>query len=187
MDHQASQYLAATERAENFQKSNAESATASRFSNGQGMLNLQFNRESYLKDFIFSKLSEEQRKQIIEACNQDNHHLAPLLVTFNRLNVHLINHNHFEIESKKLVSNFPDSLSKYIIKSFQKCVSTDELEFMQNILLDIFAKCKQRGILFNRDWESVAHPCLSREGALTYEKINKMIMDSNQGVIQKVE
>jgi len=58
---------------------------------------------------------------------------------------------------------------------------------MQNILLDIIAKCKERGILFNRDWDAVTTPCLYREGASTYQKINQMIMDGDQGVIKRVE
>lgn len=54
---------------------------------------------------------------------------------------------------------------------------------MQNILLDIITKCKQRDILFTRDWDKVTQPCLMREGASTYQKINQMIMEGDQGVI----
>jgi hypothetical protein len=58
---------------------------------------------------------------------------------------------------------------------------------MEETLLDIIKRCKQRGILFARDWDSVTPPQLEREGATTYMKINNMIKESDQGVIQRVE
>ena len=48
-------------------------------------------------------------------------------------------------------------------------------------------KCKQRDILFSRDWDKVVLPALQRENPNTFEGINKNIMDGSQGVIQRVE
>lgn len=58
---------------------------------------------------------------------------------------------------------------------------------MEETLLDIIRRCKQRGILFSRDWDAVTTPQLEREGSSTFMKINTMIRESDQGVIQRVE
>lgn len=39
---------------------------------------------------------------------------------------------------------------------------------MERILLDITNKCKQRDILFSRDWDAVVEPALKRENPSTF-------------------
>jgi hypothetical protein len=58
---------------------------------------------------------------------------------------------------------------------------------MQNILMEITNKCKLRDILFSRDWDAVIEPALQKEHPGTYQKMNQLIMEGNQGVIQRVE
>lgn len=58
---------------------------------------------------------------------------------------------------------------------------------MEETLLEIVKRCKQRDILFCRDWDSVTTPQLEREGPNTYMKINQMIKEGDQGVIQRVQ
>jgi hypothetical protein len=58
---------------------------------------------------------------------------------------------------------------------------------MEATLQEIITRAKQRGILFCRDWDSVAHPCLERESMSTFQKVNQMIKEGDQGVIQRVE
>ena len=55
---------------------------------------------------------------------------------------------------------FPESLCRYIQNSFDKCMSTQERDFIERTLHDIMNKCKQRDILFSRDWDKVVLPAL---------------------------
>ena len=57
---------------------------------------------------------------------------------------------------------------------------------MEAELKSIALRCKERDILFTRDWDSVTQPCLVRENPSTYMKINQIIKDGDQGVIQRV-
>ena len=72
---------------------------------------------------------------------------------------------------------------KYISKSFAKCQTLDERIFIEKTLIEIAYRCKERGILFSRDWENVTNPYLNRESPNAYVKINQMIMNGDQGVI----
>lgn len=58
---------------------------------------------------------------------------------------------------------------------------------MENELIKICQRCRERGILFTRDWAAVIEPCLVRESPATFNSINQMIRDSDQGVIQRVQ
>jgi len=73
------------------------------------------------------------------------------------------------------------------MRSFQKCQSIQERVFMEQELIKICQRCKERGILFTRDWNVVTEPCLVRESPIAYDKINQMIRDNDQGVIQRVQ
>jgi len=59
--------------------------------------------------------------------------------------------------------------------------------FMEGELKSLAVRCKEREILFTRDWDSVTQPCLVRENPNTYMKINQIIKDGDQGVIQTVQ
>lgn len=83
--------------------------------------------------------------------------------------------------------SYPESLTRYIQKSFQKCLSPDERTFVEQELMRISERCKERGILFSRDWDAVTAPCLVRESPAAYQKINQMIREGDQGVIQRVQ
>ena len=84
------------------------------------------------------------------------------------------------------MASYPVSLCKYIEKSFTKCMSPDERVFMENELKSISIRCKEREILFTRDWDVVTTPVLARESPNTYLKINQIIKDGDQGVIIRV-
>lgn len=43
---------------------------------------------------------------------------------------------------------------------------------MENELKSISMRCKEREILFTRDWDVVTPPVLVRESPTTYQKIN---------------
>lgn len=58
---------------------------------------------------------------------------------------------------------------------------------MEQQLVRIANRCKERGILFTRDWSIVTQPCLLRESQSAYQKINLQIMEGHQGVIQRVQ
>ena len=58
---------------------------------------------------------------------------------------------------------------------------------MEQELIRISERCKERGILFSRDWDAVTQPSLVRETPSAYQKINMSIREGNQGVIQKVQ
>lgn len=87
---------------------------------------------------------------------------------------------------KKLINNFPESLTRYIEKSFQKCVVSEDRVFMECELRTIFQRCKERQILFVRDWDSVVLPCLHKESK-TFQNINRMIKEGDQGIARKVQ
>jgi hypothetical protein len=74
--------------------------------------------------------------------------------------------------------NYPEALSRYIMRSFQKCNSIEERVFMENELIKICQRCRERGILFTRDWAAVTEPCLVRETA-AYNSINQGIRDGD--------
>mmetsp|Transcript_12755 Transcript_12755/g.21526 ORF Transcript_12755/g.21526 Transcript_12755/m.21526 type:complete len:123 (+) Transcript_12755:696-1064(+) len=80
----------------------------------------------------------------------------------------------------------PNSLLRYIQKAFQKCSSPEERIFIECELLNICQRCKERDILFSRDWDAVTLPCLFKESK-SYLNINKMIKEGDQGVIRKVQ
>ena len=48
----------------------------------------------------------------------------------------------------------------------------EERIFMESELKSISLRCKEREILFSRDWDVVTPPCLARESPTTYQKIN---------------
>lgn len=73
------------------------------------------------------------------------------------------------------------------MRSFQKCNSIEERVFMEHELIKICQRCRERGILFTRDWAAVTEPCLARESPIAYNSINQMIRDSDQGVVQRVQ
>lgn len=54
---------------------------------------------------------------------------------------------------------------------------------MEQELVKICQRCKERGILFSRDWDKVTEPCLVRESPMNYQKINQIIKDGDQGVV----
>jgi hypothetical protein len=39
---------------------------------------------------------------------------------------------------------------------------------MEQELVKICQRCKERGILFSRDWDKVTEPCLVRESPMNY-------------------
>lgn len=65
-------------------------------------------------------------------------------------------------------------------------MSPDERIFMEHELKVILTRCKEREILFTRDWEVVTTPCLVRESNKSYQQINQIIKDGDQGVIIRV-
>jgi len=64
----------------------------------------------------------------------------------------------------KVGTKCPDKLSTYIERSFQKCISQQEREFMEGALQKICNTCKAKGNLFTRDWDALPVPTLPREG-----------------------
>lgn len=69
-------------------------------------------------------------------------------MTFNKKNKNFVVTSGLDPDMKKVVQNFPESLNRYFTKSFQKCYLPQERAFMEETLLDIIKRCKQRGILF---------------------------------------
>lgn len=78
--------------------------------------------------------------------------------------------------------SYPESLTRYIQKSFEKCSSPDERLFMEQELIRISERCKERGILFSRDWDAVTPPQLVRD-TMAFHRINETIREGDQGVI----
>jgi len=58
----------------------------------------------------------------------------------------------------------PDKLASYIEKAFQKCINQQEREFMEAILKKVCNASKNKGNLFQRDWDVLPLPSLPREG-----------------------
>lgn len=86
-----------------------------------------------------------------------------------------------------MTQSYPESLTRYIQKSFEKCISPDERIFMEQELIRITERCKERSILFSRDWDAVTQPQLVRETPTAYQRINESIREGDQGVIQRVQ
>lgn len=60
----------------------------------------------------------------------------------------------------------PDKLASYVEKSFQKCINSNEREFMEGVLKKICDSSKARGTLFLKDWDALALPSLPRESKI---------------------
>ena len=76
-------------------------------------------------------------------------------------------------------THYPEGLTRYIMRSYQKCSTVEERVFMETELIKICQRCRERGILFTRDWSAVTEPCLIRESPAAYMSINQMIRDSD--------
>ena len=72
-------------------------------------------------------------------------------------------------------------------RSLRKCQSDDELVFMEQELGRLFQRCRERGILFTRDWLQVTEPSLVRESPMNYQRLNELIRDNDQGVVKRVQ
>ena len=73
-------------------------------------------------DFVLNQLSAEEESRVFNALNQGNVETGGLLVTFHKNNQHFVNsYGGQDLDFKKVISNFPDSLSRYVIRSFSKC------------------------------------------------------------------
>jgi hypothetical protein len=57
----------------------------------------------------------------------------------------------------------PDKLASYVAKSFQKCLNETERAFMEEVLGRICEVSKTKGTLFQKDWDALPLPNLSRE------------------------
>ena len=139
-----------------------------------------FDRQDFMLDFVLNQLNEDQETSILNSLNQQNQEHGALVITFNKNNQNFVNSNqtNLQVDGKKIINHFPESLSRYMIKSFQKCANLEERKFMENTMLEIMDRCKHRGILFTRDWDAVTQPSLERESK-SYLLINKQIMDGD--------
>ena len=91
------------------------------------------------------------------------------------------------IDLSRVEKVHPEALSSYMQRAFAKCLSTDERQFMVVELSRLFQRCRERGILFTRNWSTVTEPCLVRESPMTYAQINANLLENDQGVVQRVQ
>jgi len=133
-------------------------------------------------------LTKDQKMQTLQELNSGGGVILgqPVPMNLSHLFILLTFAKSSPEQLKKLMSSYPYSLGKYIEKSFQKCMSPDERVFMEHELKSILTRCKEREILFTRDWEVVTTPCLVRESNKSYQQINQIIKDGDQGVIIRV-
>ena len=81
----------------------------------------QFDRETYVIDFITSTLPTDFKQKILQAMATQSLVPAALMTTLNRDNKCFNNSMGLEPDTRKMVSGFPESLARYLQSSFAKC------------------------------------------------------------------